>query len=380
MKRIIITLVLLIGYSGLSQNILHNTGNLKIFDGGQMGFHIDLANDGSFDQNEGLAGFYSNDARTISGAFRPIFHDIEVLTTNDLMLDVGIGVTNNANFILGDVYTPRNSLDITIDFINDAFYSGETNTTKVDGYSAITNKSNFIFPIGYGDKIRPLELNSENTNQTAKSGYFYEDPNAPTSFIGNYDTDIKADILTDVGYHEFWDLDGSELSKVKLTWDLDSQVDTFVDEIENIRVVGWNTNNNLWENLGNTAMFGDFNSGSVTSDIFIPDDYAIITFGNSLSLKNITLENYFLSPNGDGINDFLHLKAVAISPNNNLTVFNRWGRKVYEKDGYDNSFDGTANVKMVVQESKKLPDGVYFYIIDLKDINIKHQGFLYIGK
>ena len=53
---------------------------------------------------------------------------------------------------------------------------------------------------------------------------------------------------------------------------------------------------------------------------------------------------------------------------------------VYEKDGYDNTFEGTANVGMVVQNGKKLPDGVYFYIIDLKDINIKHQGFLYLGK
>ena len=305
-KNILVLMIIgLVSNFSFGQNVIQNLGNLKIFDGGQMGFHIDLTNDGSFDQNGGLAGFYSNDTRTISGAFRPIFKDIEVVATNDLILKVGIGVTNNSNFILGDIYTPRNSLDINVDFINDAFYTGEENLTKIDGYSAITNKSNFIFPIGYDDKIRSLELNSENINQTAKSAYFFEDPNAPNSFIGNYNTENRADILTAVGDIEFWDLDGNEPSKVKLTWDAESEINTFVDEIENIRVVGWNKTENLWENLGNTTMTGDFSSGSITSDTFIPDDYTIITFGNSLSLRNITLENYFLSANGDGINDFL---------------------------------------------------------------------------
>ncbi len=61
-----------------------------------------------------------------------------------------------------------------------------------------------------------------------------------------------------------------------------------------------------------------------------------------------------------------------------LEIFNRWGRRVYTVQNYDNSFQGKANVSAVVEKNTTLPPGVYFYIIDLSDIEIIHQGYLYI--
>lgn len=353
---------------------------MKIFNNGQMGFHIDLANDGNFDQNEGLAGFYSNNTRTISGAFKPIFNDMEVIVTNDLLLDVSVGITNNSNFILGDIVTPRSTVDINLDYIQNAFYNGDSNLTKVDGYASITNKESFTFPIGDLGKIRPLLLDSETVNNTAKSAYFFEDPNSPSTFTNTFNTDTRADILTAVSTYEFWDLDANTSSKVTLTWDMDSNIENFVDVIEDIRIVGWNKTLNKWENLGNTAMTGDFNSGSVVSNTFIPDDYEVITFGTSLSALSANFDNYFVSPNGDGINDFLYFESISLSPDsNNLKIYNRWGRVVYDKEGYNNTFGGIANVKGVVTNGNALPDGVYFYILSLRDVNVKHQGYIYLG-
>ncbi|MCL5247100.1 gliding motility-associated C-terminal domain-containing protein [Cellulophaga sp. 20_2_10] len=380
MKKIIFYIFLCLSSIGLSQNVIQNTGNLKIFNNGQIGFHIDLANDGNFDQNEGLAGFYSDDTRTISGAFKPIFNDMEVVVTNDLFLDIAVGITNNSNFILGDVVTPRSAIDINLDFIQNAFYNGDSNLTKVDGYASIANKKSFTFPVGDADKIRPLLLDSETINNTAKSAYFFEDPNTPSTFTNTFNTDAKADILTAVSTYEFWDLDANIPSKVTLTWDQDSSIENFVNVIEDIRIVGWNKALNIWENLGNAAMAGNFNSGSVTSDTFVPDDYEIITFGTSLTALSANFDNYFVSPNGDGINDFLHFESISLAPdNNNLKIYNRWGRIVYDKEGYDNTFGGIANVKGVVTKGNALPDGVYFYILNLRDINIKHQGYIYLG-
>lgn len=361
------------------QEALHNMGNLKIHDQGAIGFHHDLINNGFTDDNLGIAGFYSTSNITVSGAFRPIFNDIEVVVENDLILQVGMGVTNNSNFVLGDVRTPRNLPDVNLDFISNAFYTGESNLTKVDGYAAATNKLNFSFPIGDFDKIRPLELNSEATNTTAKSAYFFEDPNFPSTFATSFDTAIRTDILITVSTYEFWDLDTNVPSRIRLSWDVDSNLNSFIDEIENLRIVGWHTQNAIWENLGGNSITGDFDTGDLTSDVFVPDDYSIITFGGSLSSENLSLDNLLLTPNGDGTNDFLHFDAISLSPeNNSLKIFNRWGRLVYATNGYQNDFAGISDNNFTISPNSKLPDGVYFYILELEDINVLHQGYFAI--
>ena len=362
-----------------AQEAVHNFGNLKIHNNGALGFHHNLINDGFTDDNEGVAGFFSNQSITISGAFQPIFNDMEIMVNQDLFLDVAVGVTNNSNFILGDVVTPRNLIDVNLEYIdNAAFYNGDGNFRKVDGYSAITNKQTFTFPIGYNDRLRALTVHSLSNITNAKSAYFYEDPNNPFNFGTSFNTNSRTDILTAVSTYEFWDLDGAQNAWVQLEWDALSNLADFVDDIENLRVVGWHTQNQVWENLGGVSINGDMTAGEITSDIFLPDNYSIITFGSSLSYKNISLDNYLLTPNNDGDNDVLHFDAISISPNNVLRIYNRWGRLVYSKENYDNTFAGKANVNMVVERNKILPDGVYFYLIDLKDISQVHQGYLYL--
>jgi len=58
------------------------------------------------------------------------------------------------------------------------------------------------------------------------------------------------------------------------------------------------------------------------------------------------------SPNGDGKNDFFKIPFITNLKENNVVVFNRWGKKVFEADNYDNSWDG-----------ENLPSGTYFYVV-----------------
>lgn len=60
------------------------------------------------------------------------------------------------------------------------------------------------------------------------------------------------------------------------------------------------------------------------------------------------------TPNGDGINDFFYIPGVEIYTGYKLIVFNSLGNIVYEKDNYDNSWNGTYN-------GSSLPAGVYYY-------------------
>ncbi|WP_430906274.1 gliding motility-associated C-terminal domain-containing protein [Maribacter sp. 2-571] len=374
-------LLALLSFAGAwAQEPLHNFGNFKIHSEGAIGFHNDFINDGISDDNSGLAGFYNENDLIISGAFRPIFEDMEIVVTQDLFLEVGVGVTNNSNYIVGNVFTPRSLTDISHDFINDAFYTGAEDNTKVDGYAASNGKQRFLFPIGDADKLRPLELFSENTTTRAKCAYFLEDPNTPSTFPVSFDTAQRTDILTGVSTYEFWDLDSSETVRIALTWDNASNLGTFISRVADIRIVGWNTQNGTWENLGGNTITGTLAEGELRSDPFVPDDYSAITFGSSLSTDSIDLGNYLVTPDGDGVNDVLYFDAISLSPNNELQIFNRWGRLVYTAQNYENTFDGNSNGTAIVRSQKRLPDGIYFYILTLSDIGIKHQGFLSLNQ
>jgi len=151
-----------------------------------------------------------------------------------------------------------------------------------------------------------------------------------------------------------------------------------------LTVAGWSKSLKKWTNLGNTALKGSNDSGYITSEPFIPDEYEIITIGGAIdlneTLSTVELGNYFLTPNGDGKNDFLVIDGIAESPNNLLQIFNRYGVLVYYKENYNDEFEGLSNRDMVVKGNIGLPSGVYFYIIVLKDLKIRHQGYLYLSQ
>ncbi len=91
----------------------------------------------------------------------------------------------------------------------------------------------------------------------------------------------------------------------------------------------------------------------------------------------LSIPNAF-SPDGDNINDFFVIKRIKSFPDNELKVYNRWGHLVYNKKGYDNSWDGKASVG---NAGEGLPSGSYFYVLDLKDgITEPKQGYIVIRK
>lgn len=68
--------------------------------------------------------------------------------------------------------------------------------------------------------------------------------------------------------------------------------------------------------------------------------------------------NNILTPNGDGKNDFFVIKNIDMYPDNEVRIFDRAGRAVYTKKGYNNEWDGTIS-------GRPLEENTYYYIIDL---------------
>lgn len=374
----------LITITGQAQEAVHNFGSIQIHGDTNVGFHMDLMNDGTFDQNTGLVGFYSDqDALTISGAFMPNLFDTEVDVGGDLILETTVNVLNNVNLITGDIKTSKSGTAIYSNFLDDAFYIGESSVSKIDGYGAMTNKASFVFPVGNEDRLRPLMIESVAINAMAKCAYFFEDPNNSKTLNADFSTGKKATEYISVSDTEFWRLESDVPSKVTLTWDMYSDVRSLGEYLSDLKVVGWSKTENQWVNLGNSAVEGGMAYGSVTSEVFVPSDYEILTIGGNddrlETYSTIDLDNYFMTPNGDGANDILVLDGIENSPNNVLEIFNRYGVLVYSQANYQNDFDGQSNRESVVKKGTGLASGIYFYILTMHDLRQKHQGYLYIS-
>jgi len=90
----------------------------------------------------------------------------------------------------------------------------------------------------------------------------------------------------------------------------------------------------------------------------------------------------FISPNGDGMNDFWDLTELSSYTNNVVKLFNRYGTLVFEQRGYTNQFVGRGNVSNSLGEGQ-LPEGTYFYVIDLGDNNVDkkvYNGYVQIKR
>jgi gliding motility-associated-like protein len=84
-----------------------------------------------------------------------------------------------------------------------------------------------------------------------------------------------------------------------------------------------------------------------------------------------------ITPNGDGRHDFLQIENITEYPNNIVSIFNRWGNKVFEINNYNNIdriFEGTSD------NGEELYTGNYYYVIDKGNGENRQSGFLIIKR
>ena len=236
----------------------------------------------------------------------------------------------------------------------------------MDGYVNNDGDLDFIFPIGDDFRLRTLSVLREDTSFTSyTAAYFFEDPNNPSTLGGNFVTSNFQNTLSIVSEHEYWDLDGTQPARVTLTWDEQSLIPLLADDLSFLRVVGFSTALNLWVDLGNTAVSGNFDQGEITSQVIDPSLYSALTFGSILRANGDIRPFTIMTPNGDGLNDTFIIEGIESIPGNELILFNRWGVEVFNMRDYDNSFDGTSNGRVTINEGQELPVGTYYYVLKI---------------
>ena len=380
--------ILCVGFNlSLEGQAFYNAGNLHVHGNAQIGFHTNWINEAPFETTDGLVGFYGNQILQVLGSQAPTLFDVEVFVPNNLFLFNTINVTNNLNFIEGNMLSALNNQLVYLNFREEAFFTGENDQSKVTGFAAITNKQTFSFPVGDQDQLRPLLLNSDSNNALAICAYLFEDPSSPASILESYDTNEKAHNIGKISSNEFWILQTNVPSSVTLSWNPRSGLGNLANSLDEIIVVGWSKSTNQWVVIGNTSVNGDLEQGFLISKKFVPNDFSAITFGtiplptDTFVVNNPTLGNYFISPNGDGVNDFLVFDNLEDTESNFVSIYNRLGQKVFELSNYSNEFNGISNTNnLVINEQIGVPEGLYFYIVDLPELELQYQGFFFLDR
>lgn len=79
--------------------------------------------------------------------------------------------------------------------------------------------------------------------------------------------------------------------------------------------------------------------------------------------------NNVITPNGDGINDFLVFSNLHQFPGSKLHIFNRWGENIYLDDNYQNNWDG-----------RFMAEGTYYYVLEVGISGEILKGFFTLYK
>jgi len=75
----------------------------------------------------------------------------------------------------------------------------------------------------------------------------------------------------------------------------------------------------------------------------------------------------YISPNGDGFNDYLDILYIEYYPNNTVTVINSFGETIFHARNYNNKnvvWDGRN------RNGSLVPDGLYYYIVEVDGFKV----------
>ncbi len=81
---------------------------------------------------------------------------------------------------------------------------------------------------------------------------------------------------------------------------------------------------------------------------------SVIVFVNQI---NDLIFNNIITPNGDGFNDTWNMNKPSALSGCPVSIYNRWGKMVWQSSAYNNDWDGLN------ENGDVLPDGTYFYTI-----------------
>jgi gliding motility-associated-like protein len=369
---------------------LKNIDNSQLMNDGQLNIYKHFQNNGTIDFiNQGQISFLGEDKQSISGTATVYTYDLwfENAKSRDFDIETSVEVANEAAFKAGVVHLIGNEASFT--FGNNAQAVEMSHDSFVDGWVKKMGQQDFVFPIGNDGFYRPAELTEINqANEMFQMQYVWADP------AGNGQLrplDQKSKSIKDINDTEYWNytsLNEDSIAILTLSWDeLTTATPILEGNLNTLRIVFWDEQQQVWMDLGGAI---DVANQRITTINPIKSSgvYTLATGNEEYILPGDIVVYNGLSPNGDGVNDFLRFDGLEKYPENSVTIFNRWGSVVFETKGYDNEenvFKGFSQGNLTVSGDKTLPTGTYFYVLDYKleedvqSLPIRKSGYIYIS-
>jgi gliding motility-associated-like protein len=300
----------------------------------------------------------------------PIFTQVAPICEGNTLANLPIISTNN---ITGTWLPAVNNLATT----TYNFTPFDFCATTVPMTIIVNTKINPVFAnfetICYGDSVFDLPLVSTNGisgtwspafSNTQSSGYIFTPNINECAFPGATNISVYNDF--DFDYKKYC-LNGNLLLEVfPLLNSFDGSTSSY----------NWNLNS---VNVGNEPIFNItsyLKNTTAIETLPLSFEITVTTIDGCPKTKSIPIKSIYcdiqkgVSPNNDGLNEFFDLRLLFVK---HLSIFNRYGVKVYSKEGYTEEWHGQADNGSI------LPDATYFYVIDFESGDSK-TGWIYINK
>jgi gliding motility-associated-like protein len=303
-------------------------------------------------------------------------------TTLPLPLLGQVNIFGNANFIKGIVDSSTN--DGKIIFENGATTTNASDDSHVEGNVLKVGNEAFDFPIGHQNFYRKASISAP-ANSTDKFSlrYYLDTPDNLTAIPSNIET---------IDNQEYWVIQKESASSdviLTLSWD-SSGITTpasIVEDPSQLHIMRWDEATNTWRDEAGVI---DQTNQTISTPVNMTK-YGIFTLAKAKTYPSTNEElvtiifNGISSNNKDGLNDYFKINGLE-NTQNTVTIFNRWGAKVYETTNYNttgNVFTGITEFKGLLGGNEMLPSGTYFYAISYTENGTgksgRKVGYLYIN-
>ena len=129
----------------------------------------------------------------------------------------------------------------------------------------------------------------------------------------------------------------------------------------------------VW-NYNDTEIYGN-EINNLSPGVYFLNTYDSFNCLNedSIVLNPLTSDCIFnvFSPNNDNVNDVWGIEGSFLFPESNVIIYNRYGRKVFQSEGNKSVKWEGLNIN-----NQKLSEGIYYYVITLKDNIPPYKGFI----
>lgn len=390
-------------------DITVNQGLLKVNSGTQVSTHFDFKNENTGDVlNDGDMHFYGhynnlglfsyttnsttgyvvfegkmNAMQKIEGASPSSFYDVlfnKSQTDHSFHLTNDIATGGTVNLMNGVVLMDKAQGGAFV-FLKGSNHVNTSDRSHVDGEVSKKGNNNFKYPIGDKGYYRFAGIAAPAQESDMYTGEYFLD-----STNNKYPHFSRTGVLAAIDDNEYWVINKSETTNnsviVSLSWDTRTTPASFTANPDLLRVVRWDEKQKLWVDEGGLINHAE---QTVTTPINV-EGFGVFTLGivkpPLVNPGEVVIYNG-VTPDNDGMNDYFIIDNINYFPNNNVTIYNRWGRKVFETTSYDsngNVFKGYAEGKGIVNKGEKLPSGTYYYVVEyLYDRDGQNQWVKKVG-